>query len=167
QLVNFPFGLQPALGEIGSAAIGERPHQALIFRPILRHDYLEREPAASWIEMGWLTLIAVAQIKIIVRPERYIDLFFRISVQITEVEGKRAVRIALPAIEGRTDVQSTTVFSPWIGELSVQACTASREKEKKRTQSQSKEILRQTAFRHQLLNSPRSSPHRRVAIDRS
>src|SRR5207302_8254004 len=75
QLIDFPFRLQPALRNIRSSTIRECPYHPLIFGPVLGHDYLEYKPSSARIEVRRLALIAIPQIKVVLRTERHIDLF--------------------------------------------------------------------------------------------
>ena len=110
QLVYFPFRLQPTLGEIRSAPIGECPDQPLVLGPVLGHSHLEHKPSSARVEVRRLALIAVAEIKAVLGAERDVDFLVGVPVLVAEVKRERPVGIAFPAIKRGTYILASMVL---------------------------------------------------------
>ena len=57
-----------------------------------------------------LALIDIVQIELVVGADRDVDFFFRIPIEISEVQRVGPVRIHLPAVEGGTDILTSRIF---------------------------------------------------------
>ena len=61
--------------------------------------------------MCWLTLIDIAEVEVIVRPNGNVDLFLRVSVEVSKIERVRPVRIGFPAVECGTDILAARIWN--------------------------------------------------------
>jgi hypothetical protein len=94
-----------------------------------------------------LALIAVAEIKAVLRAERDIDLLVGVPVQVAEVERERPVGIAFPSIKCGTYILASVVLgAERVLDLSMQAGAACGQQAKSRANARSAQMLTQTSF---------------------
>src|SRR5262249_38479478 len=116
-LAKFPFRLKPTLGLVGSSAGSERPHHLLVLVPVRRYHHSQNESLPSGVEMGRLAAIAerlAFQSNGVVGPDRDIDLFLIIAVEIPEDHVVGPIGILFPAFKYGSDV-----LAPGILDLSA------------------------------------------------
>src|SRR5206468_3861202 len=100
---QFPLRLEPTLREIGPPARGQRPDYFPRFVPVAGNDHAKDKSLTPRIEMRRLTFI-IAEVDVVVGPNRDVDFLFVIAIEITKYQIERAVGIVLPPFEYRGDI---------------------------------------------------------------
>src|SRR5207248_6301815 len=108
--IDFPFRLEPSFCLVGLATVGQCPDDSFVFGPVFGNHHSEYPPSWRRIKMCRLALIDIVQIEPVVGADRDVDFFFRISIEISEIQRVSSVRIHLPAVEGGTDILTSRIF---------------------------------------------------------